>query len=443
MVRKNILAEQPEGISLLLLQRASVIAILWLFISFLNGSYAGDIFRRSRLKEFLKLLKLSFIWALVVFFVLLLDDEGVVEYTSYYKTFGAYFCIHFIITFLIKNTYITILHKLVISKKISFKTLIIGSGKNAHDILKEINESNKHLGLEIVGFVNVFEEMKNGNGLSKIITHFGEYSKLPELKEKLQLEEIIVAVEPSEHKRIEEILTIVEGLDLRIRIITDLYQILIGSVKVHNLLGTPLIEIERNLMPIWQRYLKRILDVVISAMVLIIGLPGYIFIGLMVKYSSKGSVFYRQERIGINNKPFNILKFRSMYEDAEQNGPALSSKNDSRITRWGKIMRKTRIDELPQFWNVLVGDMSIVGPRPERQYYIDKIIEKAPYYKHLQNVKPGITSYGMVKFGYAENVDEMVERLRYDILYIENMSLAMDFRVLLYTVLIILQRKGK
>ena len=163
----------------------------------------------------------------------------------------------------------------------------------------------------------------------------------------------------------------------------------------------------------------------------------------MVLFSSKGSVFYRQERVGINNKPFKILKFRSMYEDAEQNGPMLSSKNDNRITPWGRIMRRTRIDELPQFWNVLIGDMSIVGPRPERQFFIDKILEKAPYYKHLQKVRPGITSYGMVKFGYAENVDEMVERLKYDILYIENMSLAMDFRVLLYTVLIILQRKGK
>jgi lipopolysaccharide/colanic/teichoic acid biosynthesis glycosyltransferase len=162
-----------------------------------------------------------------------------------------------------------------------------------------------------------------------------------------------------------------------------------------------------------------------------------------VKCSSKGPIFYLQERIGYQGKPFKIIKFRSMYTDAEKNGPMLSSEEDPRITKFGRFMRRSRLDETPQFFNVLKGDMSLVGPRPERQYYIDKIVEKAPYYRLLLGVKPGITSWGQVKFGYAENVDEMVERMRFDLLYLENMSIQMDIKILIYTVLIILKNEGK
>lgn len=443
VVRKQILLEEPEPISLIIVLRSFVIGWFWVLLYYLAGFYTEDPFRKSRLKEIIRFFKLSFFGVIIIFFVLLLDDEGVKQYTSYYKTFFAYFIIHTVFTLIFRLYLISIFQQKVINGKIKFNTIIIGSGQKAHEILKLINNENKHLGLSVIGFVHVFEEMSKGNGLSKIINHFGDFKTLPSLIEQYKIEEVVIAVEPSEHRKIEEILLLTDNENIKIRIITDLYQILIGSVKVSNLLGTPLIEIERNLMPVWQQIFKRIIDIIVSFLVLLIGFPFFVFFALMVKFSSNGPVIFKQERIGLNNRPFKILKFRSMYVDAEKDGPALSSKNDARITPWGKIMRKTRIDELPQFWNVLVGDMSIVGPRPERQFFINQIIEKAPYYKHLRKVKPGITSYGMVKFGYAENVDEMIERLKYDILYIENMSLAMDFRVLLYTILIILQRKGK
>lgn len=196
-------------------------------------------------------------------------------------------------------------------------------------------------------------------------------------------------------------------------------------------------------MPIWQANIKRLVDIFGSSVAIILLAPVYLITAIGVKFSSKGPIFYSHERIGRYGNPFMIYKFRSMKQNSEQNGPALSSDNDPRITKFGKFMRKSRLDELPQFYNVIIGDMSLVGPRPERQFFIDKIVEVAPHYIHLLKVRPGITSWGQVKFGYAENVDEMVERLKYDIIYIENMSLYIDLKIIIYTVKIILKLEGK
>ena len=216
-----------------------------------------------------------------------------------------------------------------------------------------------------------------------------------------------------------------------------------GSVKLNNIYGIPLIRVNHRIMPAWQLSIKRMIDVIVSGTSLLILSPFLLIVAMVIGVSSKGGILYSQERIGRFGKPFRIYKFRTMAKDAEKDGPQLSSAHDTRVTKFGRFLRKTRMDEIPQFWNVLKGEMALVGPRPERQHFIDLITQRAPHYSHLHRVRPGITSWGQVKFGYAENVDQMIQRLKYDILYIENMSIAMDIKILFYTVLIVMKGAGK
>lgn len=416
----------------------AIVPLVWLMIYTVQGTY-HDVRRIYRLRLVSLTFIGSFLGTILLFFALLLDDE-INGYETYYQSLMLLFGIHFCSTLLFRWPVINRIVKRIHSNQDGFKTLLIGGSEKAVSIYKEIMQLPRGIGNNFVGFVNL-------NGIDTLleneIAYLGHVNELEKILEEQAIEEVIIALESTEHERLRSIISRIDNSSVKIKIISDMYDILSGSVKMTNIYGALLTEINTDPMPVWQQILKRIFDIVLSTCAILVLIPVYVGLAIMVKATSKGPIFFGQERVGINGRTFKIWKFRTMYIDAEKNGPQLSSKEDPRITSTGKIMRKTRLDEFPQFFNVLKGDMSLVGPRPERQFYIDQIKKMEPQYAQLTKVRPGITSWGQVKFGYAENVDQMLQRMKYDLLYIKNRTLALDFKIMLYTVLIILKGAGK
>lgn len=412
--------------------------IFWVLLFSLNSFYR-DPLRRSRLKELGSSIWVTFFGVLLIFFALLLDDY-VASYKNYYQLFFVLFILQFTLTYfprlLVTSTTIRKIRK----KLISFPTIIVGEGEKARELYYEIENQKRSQGNRVIGFVST--SLHSKEGVDTIVPSLGDYKSLRSIVLNHKVEEVVLAVEIKDSRLLNKIVNDLLDLDVIVKAIPSMYDYLTGRVKMSSIFGTPLIQISFDLMPIWQQKIKVFLDFTLSILALIIMFPMLFVIAFGIKFTSKGPIFYAQERVGRYGKPFMIYKFRSMYANAEANGPALSTKNDNRITPIGKFLRKTRLDEVPNFWNVIKGEMSLVGPRPERQFYIDQIIKKAPHYVHLQKVKPGITSWGQVKYGYAENVSQMVERLKYDLLYIENMSLFVDFKIMIYTLITVFRGRG-
>ena len=412
--------------------------LFWLVWYSFTGQYE-NVYRQSRLKTIFSTFWQSLIGVLVIFFILLLDDQ-VGNYKKYYATFSFLLVAHFSVTSFFRILLLSIIKSRMANGEIVINAIIVGNKGKAHQFYEDFTANPLIYAYNIKGLVTID---KNDKSTFIDLPYLGDVSELETICEQYEIEDVIIAVEKKEHLFINKIIIALSLKNVFIRVIPSLYDILSGSVNMSEVVGAPLIDIYPDAMHPWQQNTKRLLDFVISLISLICLLPIYMLVALIIKLGDGGKVFYWQERIGKGGVKFKLYKFRSMKENAEPNGPALSSDNDNRITPFGKIMRKWRIDELPQFWNVLKGEMSLIGPRPEREYFIQEMGKIAPEVRHLQRVKPGLTSLGMVKYGYAQNINEMIERLKYDVVYIEKRSLGMDFKIFLYTIVTLIRGRGK
>lgn len=411
----------------------------WLILHFITGTYY-ELYQKSRVAEAFKTIVAGLIGSLVLLLFFVLKNPRSNNY-DYYGEYCFLLVSNIVLLTIVRTTILSFLKKQLREKKVFFNSMLIGSGKKAEQFIKDFTESNDRSGYVITDFINL-----NGKKIlfpENKINVYHSTEGISEIIKSERIEEVIIAVENSERAIISSILQKLSNQNVNIKITPDTLDIISGALQNSNVMGVPLIDVHFGQMKLWQQNIKRLTDIIMALAGSIIISPVLIYAVIRLKLSSKGPVFYAQERIGYKGRPFTMYKLRSMVVNAEQDGPMLSSDLDPRITSWGKVMRKWRLDELPQLWNIIKGDMSMVGPRPERKFYIDQLISLHPEYKYLFKVKPGLTSWGMVKFGYASSVEEMITRMHYDLIYVENVSLSLDLKIMLHTISIILSGKGK
>lgn len=410
--------------------------LMMMGVYYLSGYYNQPFFK-SRIQELVQTLGSVLVNTLLIFFIALINDVLSIRIDNYellLLLYGLQFVCVYTVRAIITGNATSLVHK----GKWGFNTFIIGCGAKAVKQMKELEEPRYSLGYRIVGFIRVNDETP----APEIADRTYPIEELPRLCREKQIQELIVAPEENDLVELHRLINTLYPLNLPIKLGTDEFNLISSRVKLTNIYGAPLIDMSNCAISEGGKNKKRFFDILVSSVSLIVLSPLFAILAILIKHDSKGPVFYQQERIGYRHRPFKIYKFRTMKANAEEGTPQLSDENDPRITRIGRVLRKYRLDELPQFWNVLKGDMSLVGPRPEREYFIRQIVSRVPYYVLLHQIRPGITSWGMVKYGYARNIDEMIARLKYDILYLENMSLLVDLKIIVYTIRTVVTGKG-
>lgn len=443
IVRFYLLKEYDVGFSLWnflgstkLVVEQCVVPPCMLAIYWLSGYYNRP-FKRSRLQEFNATFISEMVNTVIIYLVLLINDQTgkrIINYELILVLFGSLFIITYVVRLMITNFAVHHFQKNIWH----INVLILGNSEGARKFASKMSSYRRDFNYRICGFVEIPGE-HSVKGFPDVV----DFNDMEAFIKEKEIDQVIISLENHDDKKVMKLLGVLFPLRIPVKISPDTFSYVTSAIRLNDIYGEPFIDLTGPAMGEGSKNIKRTFDVVISLIVLILLSPLFALLSLLIKIGSKGPVIYSQERIGRYQSPFRIFKFRTMIQDAEKTGPQLSSDDDPRITKTGRWMRKYRLDELPQFWNVLKGDMSIVGPRPEREYYIRKIIEQAPYYTLVCQVRPGITSWGMVKYGYASTVDEMVERTRFDLIYLANMSLSVDCKILIYTIKTVAGGEGK
>ncbi len=331
----------------------------------------------------------------------------------------------FLNTFLLSGWRMLILELTMPIKRL----LIVGDGDEGMAVAEEIQKASKS-GYELVGFIG---ETRNENIL-------GQYSDLLRVIKEHQIDEVIITIPPITNQELWDIVLSCEDERIRFKTVPDIYESVIGKLETIQIETIPLIDVTIQPISGWNRSIKRVIDIAASLLIIIILFPFLIIIAILIKIDSKGPIIFSQERVGRDGHLFKIYKFRTMKTDAEKDtGPVLAQKDDDRVTKLGRFLRQTRIDEILQCLNVLLGQMSLVGPRPERLFFVEQFKTTIPGYAKRFKVRPGITGLAQVNAGYDISPKS---KLKYDLLYVKNYSLVLDFKLMLKTLLVIFNQKG-
>lgn len=416
-----------------------IIIPLAMLLVFAYTGYYKKVFMKSRLQELGNTMTTIAVSSLGIFFAVMINDT-IDDRLANYELIANLWLSLFIPVYTLRLIITTHATWRIQNRKWSFNTLIIGNGKSAHKLSERLNKLPQSLGYKVVGYVNINNENGSTPTDGNIVY---EMSEIKKVCAEQNITNLILVPTKSNQRTVYNLLNELYPLNLPIKMTANLMHVLMSRSQLSNFTGEMLVDVSNFGLSDYENNIKRTIDIVLSLLAIIVLSPMLLILPILIKIDSKGPIIYLQERVGYRNKVFNIYKFRTMVDNAESDGvPRLSANNDDRITKLGKFMRKYRIDEIPQFFNVLRGDMSLVGPRPERQYYIDLIMKEAPYYALIHQVKPGLTSLGMVKYGYASSVPQMLTRLKFDIIYIENMSIMNDFKIMIFTIKTVITGKG-
>ena len=413
-----------------------IMYLFWLSVFIFFGLYRAW-YAKSRTDEFAAIFRAISVGCIGLFFVIFFDDERNATYSANRSIILMYWVLMLFFVGVGRIGVRSFRKRLLMRGIGQSETIIVGTGAKAVELFESVKKYPA-LGYNVIGFLSLDEEKK-----SLPLPVLGGIENIPELIQKNSIRNILLALDSQQRETVLSVVSLSTGFDVSIKIIPDMYDIISGQARTNQIYGFPLIEIMPHIMQPWEESAKRLTDITVSILILTISSPIWIFAAIAIRLNSPGPLVYSQERVGFNGKLFYMHKFRSMYQDAEsRTGPVWATSNDPRITSVGKFLRKTRLDEIPQFFDVVRGEMSLVGPRPERPHFVEMLSKEIPLYKRRLSVKPGITGWAQIKQGYDTSIEDVKSKVRYDLFYIENMSFRMDIKILLMTFYVIITGKG-